>query len=217
MNPLNKMQTDAEEKFKSGFKCLKFKIGALNWKDEFNLLKSIRKKYGEKIEIRVDANGAFNSKNVFKVLEELRKLKIHSIEQPIKPGNFNLMKKIVSESGVPIAFDEELIGLRLDQIFMLMGEIRPQYVILKPSLLGGMNKCDLIIEKAEKKKIGWWATSALESNIGLNAIAQWVSTKNTKMPQGLGTGALFKNNIASPLIIKKDQLWMSNAKWKMPF
>lgn len=217
MNPLEKMLSEAKQKISNGFTCLKFKIGALNWNDELNLIRSIRNEFGDDIEIRVDANGAFNESNVFQVMDELQELQIHSIEQPIKVREWELMNKVCQHNDVGVALDEELIGINENQNELLQA-IHPNYLILKPSLLGGFDSSDNWIQLAEEKNIGWWATSALESNIGLNAIAQWVASKEINLPQGLGTGSLFANNIDSPLSIKKDKLYYdSNLNWKLPF
>lgn len=217
MNPIGKMKNDADKKIEEGFSCLKFKIGALNWEDELSMLKNVRKKYGNKLEIRLDANGAFNAKNVFKKLEQLFELNIHSIEQPVPPRNYKLLKKMVDE-GHTIALDEELIGKSLKEVQHILDSIKPHYLVLKPSLLGGMAFCDHIVQMVEKSGKKWWATSALESNIGLNAIAQWVSSKKLTLPQGLGTGALYKNNIPSPLEVRNGKIFYDTSKkWKMPF
>ena len=203
------MQQQIQEKINNGFKCIKLKIGAIDFQTELNLLKAIRSKFSAKeIEIRVDANGAFTPETAMQKLEQLSKLNIHSIEQPIKQDQWNQMAALCANSPIPIALDEELIGVldTGDQLQMLEF-IRPQYIILKPSLIGGIQAANTWIDIAESKNIGWWATSALESNIGLNAIAQWVSNINTDMPQGLGTGQLFTNNISSPLTIKNGELY----------
>lgn len=217
MNPIDKMLMDAQDKIKNGFHCLKFKIGALNTTDEIDLLKSIRDKCGDDLEIRVDANGAFNVANVFQVMDELEKLNIHSIEQPIAVGQYELMRKVCFHNSVGVALDEELIGKKENRVELLQ-EIQPNYLILKPSLLGGFKSCDEWIDLAEKNNIGWWVTSALESNIGLNAIAQWVANKSIHLPQGLGTGGLFTNNFESPMYLKNDKLFYDvNKKWSLPF
>ena len=179
-------------------------------------MKSIRQKFSaEQIEIRVDANGAFSPEDAIHKLEALSKFHIHSCEQPIKQDQWKDMAIISANSPIPIALDEELIGVT-DSAFQIqmLDFIRPQYIILKPSLLGGISASDQWIAIAEKSGIGWWATSALEANIGLNAIAQWVSNKDTSMPQGLGTGALFTNNVDSPLTIQKGKLvYDPDKKW----
>ena len=202
------------EKLVKGFKCLKMKIGALNFKTELAILKSIRKNYSQSdLELRVDANGAFNSKNVYSVLKDLHKLKIHSIEQPIKAGQYDQMKDICKNTDIPIALDEELIGIYdFDNKMELLKNIQPQYIILKPGLLGGTDLSDEWIKIAEKLNIGYWITSALESNIGLNAISQWTATKLIGMHQGLGTGSLYSNNIKSPLEIRGEKLFYDPNK-----
>ncbi|MDE5941175.1 MAG: o-succinylbenzoate synthase, partial [Muribaculaceae bacterium] len=159
------------------------------------------------IELRVDANGAFTPKNALERLEQLAPLKIHSVEQPIKQGQWEEMARICRLSPVPVALDEELIGFRSDAAKgEMLDTIRPQYIILKPSLCGGFREADSWVSEARLRNIGWWATSALESNIGLNAIAQWISGYETSMPQGLGTGALYTNNFSCPLRQEHDYL-----------
>jgi o-succinylbenzoate synthase len=210
------MQQQIQDKIEAGFDCIKMKIGAIDFDTELSLLKSIRKQFSpEQIEIRVDANGAFSAEEALGKLEALSKFHIHSCEQPIKQDQWKDMAVLSANSPIPIALDEELIGIS-DSAFQIqmLDFIRPQYIILKPSLLGGVSASDQWIDVAEKSGIGWWATSALESNIGLNAIAQWVSNKDTSMPQGLGTGTLFTNNVDSPLTIQKGKLvYDSDKKW----
>jgi len=209
------MQQQIERKLVDGFRCIKIKIGAIDFKDELNFLKIIRNKFPEDvIEIRLDANGAFKDIDVFERLEKLSKFKIHSIEQPVQPGQLDLLKQICHNPVIPIALDEELIKLRAIGKYDLLTYVKPQYLILKPSLLGGWRACDEWIGLAEKCHIGWWATSALESNVGLNAIAQWVFTKSNEMVQGLGTGGLYLNNISSPLFVSNGCLnYKVNEKW----
>jgi O-succinylbenzoate synthase len=209
MNPIDIMKEEGTKKIASGFNCLKFKIGNYSFDEEFAMLQFFRNKFGDDLEIRVDANGAYHEKNVFQVMQKLAELKIHSIEQPIKPGQFSLMRKICSECETPVALDEELIGVKINEMDNLLNEINPDYLILKPSLLGGVQISDTWITRALEKNINWWATSALESNIGLNAIAQWVSEYELKLPQGLGTGSLYRNNFPYGLEVKKDSLWFN--------
>ncbi len=216
MGTLEFMQKQIEEKVAAGFNCIKLKIGAIDFDTELSLLKRIRKKYDEKtIELRVDANGAFTSRDVWLKLEELAKLKIHSIEQPVKAGQYELMEEICRNTPLPVALDEELIGVPgREKKAELLNFIKPQYIILKPSLLGGFALSEEWISIAEETGTGWWVTSALEGNIGLNAIAQWTYTLKNPMPQGLGTGQVFANNIKSPLKIKNGALWYdSNKEW----
>lgn len=202
------MQQQIEEKLKLGFRCIKLKIG-VDWESEKEVIKSLRQKFPkEKIELRVDANGAFSPKQAKVVLQELAELDIHSIEQPIQAGNWKAMAELCRTTPTPIALDEELIGvLNFESKKDLLREINPQYIILKPSLIGGFSGADEWIDLAEKQNIGWWITSALESNIGLNAIAQYTYTKNSPIPQGLGTGALFTNNFETPLLLDGENLW----------
>lgn len=208
MGNIQEMTRRLEEKVEAGFRCVKLKIGALYWPDERRIIEAIRERFSpETLEVRVDANGGFSMENVFPVLGQLDKLKVHSIEQPIPAGNAELMAFVVKMSPVPIALDEELIGLnRTDQKIAMLDEIRPHYIILKPALCGGFSGASEWISLARERNIGWWVTSALESNIGLNALAQWTATLPIDMPQGLGTGALFTNNFPSPLQLRADRL-----------
>lgn len=197
-----------KEKLENNFRCIKIKIGT-NWQQEKVILKDLRNQFAEEtLEIRVDANGAFSAKEAPSVLEELALLKVHSIEQPIRQGQWKEMAELCRNTSVPIALDEELIGIfEKEEKQILLKEIKPQYIILKPALVGGFKGSQEWIDFAVNQNIGWWVTSALESNIGLNALAQWVATLNSPMPQGLGTGRLFTNNIEAPLEIKEDELW----------
>lgn len=211
MGNKEEMANQIKEKIKQGFTCIKLKIGSLEFEQELDLLKKIRQEFSIKdIEIRVDANGAFHPQDAMKKLERLSKLNLHSIEQPIATNQWEEMAKLCKETPLPIALDEELIGvLELEEQKELLDEISPHFIILKPSLLGGFSATENWISLAEKRKIGWWVTSALESNIGLNAIAQWTFRLNNKMPQGLGTGQLFINNFPSPLKIENGKLYFS--------
>jgi o-succinylbenzoate synthase len=208
------MEEQLSERLKAGFTCLKLKIGAIDFDVEIDILKAIRNLYTAKeIEIRVDANGAFEKKDAFKKLEQLAALDIHSIEQPVKAGQTGLMKELCEEGIMNIALDEELIGIVNEtKKKELLHIINPDYIILKPSLVGGFHGSREWITFAEEMGIGWWVTSALESNIGLNAIAQWTSTLQNPLPQGLGTGSLFSNNIESPLEVYQGQLWYRKEK-----
>ena len=207
MGDLPFMETQVAEKIKNGFTCIKIKIGALDFATELNFLKRLRDRYGDTIELRVDANGAFAPERAAEKLLDLAPLKLHSIEQPIAPGQQDQLAAICSASPVPVALDEELIGVpTVAEKKRLLDTIKPAYIILKPTLLGGMASCNEWIRLAEQRSIGWWVTSALESNIGLNAIAQWTYNLRPGIPQGLGTGGLFKNNIESPLYIDAGSL-----------
>ncbi|MBK7129703.1 MAG: o-succinylbenzoate synthase [Crocinitomicaceae bacterium] len=203
------MQNQIEEKLKASYTCIKMKVGAIDFETELEVLKSIRKRYSKnEIILRVDANGAFSEKDVMQKLDHLAALDIHSIEQPVKAGQTELMQKICLNTPLPIALDEELIGIHdVKEKNELLRFIKPQFIILKPSLLGGFLSCDEWIAAAEKNLSGWWITSALESNIGLSAIAQYTYTKNVSMHQGLGTGQLFTNNFSSDLEIRHGELW----------
>ena len=182
------------------------------------LIKEIRRDFNhEHLEIRLDANGAFKINEALEKLERLNEFSIHSIEQPIKKNHWQEMAKLCELSPIPIALDEELIGINLSKA-ELLDTIKPDYLILKPSLLGGFTECDNWISLAKEHEIKWWATSALEGNVGLNAIAQWVYTKNSKLRQGLGTGMLFKNNVNYPLEISADSIYLNEDKeWDLNF
>ncbi|MCU7615590.1 o-succinylbenzoate synthase [Chryseobacterium sp. PBS4-4] len=208
MGDVGYMEEQIQEKLNQGFHCIKLKIG-VDWKSEHEILQKLRQKFSkEKLELRVDANGGFSKDEAKIVLKQLADLNIHSIEQPIKAGSQNDMAELCAETPIPIALDEELIGIvDFNEKEKLLEAIKPQYIILKPSLIGGFSGSDEWVNLAEQKNIGWWITSALESNIGLNAIAQYTFTKNSRMPQGLGTGGLFTNNFESDLELKGDRLF----------
>ena len=218
MGDKGRMLKRIQEKIQNGFDCIKIKIGAINFDDELDLLHYIRSHFSsEKITIRLDANGAFNQENVYKKLDQLSQYDIHSIEQPIPAGDWNAMGKVCRSSPIPVVLDEELIGVSSRTLrAQLIDEINPAFIILKPTLIGGLEESAHWIELVESKGIGWWITSALESNIGLNAIAQFMANYSTSIPQGLGTGLLFHNNIPSPLFIEKGRLYYKNsATWDL--
>jgi len=211
------MKQQIKEKIEAGFSTIKMKIGAIDFDAEISLLKSIRKEFSSKeIELRVDANGAFSPSEALEKLKKLSEFKIHSIEQPIQQGQLHQMAELCLKTPIPIALDEELIGIfNVTKKKELLQIVNPQYIILKPTLVGGFKGSEEWVNLAEKQQIKWWITSALESNIGLNAIAQWTYTLNNKMPQGLGTGSLFTNNFESPLEVKRGHLHYNNTKkWK---
>lgn len=210
------MLKQIREKLEQGFSCLKLKIGALNFEDEIELLRCIRNEYNAgDLEIRLDANGSFSIDEAKHKLSQLQQFHIHSIEQPIRAGQWESMRKLSENPIIPIALDEELIGIHsYIQKEEILQQIKPQYIILKPSLLGGFAACDEWINCAETKRIGWWITSALESNIGLSAIAQYTFLKKNKLPQGLGTGMLYTNNFESPLYLKGENLFFNpKGQW----
>ncbi|MFD2566024.1 o-succinylbenzoate synthase [Pseudotenacibaculum haliotis] len=211
------MKSQIKEKLAQGFKCIKMKIGAIDFETELSLLKSIRKEFtAEDIELRVDANGAFSPQEALEKLKRLSQYQLHSIEQPIKAGQLQEMARLCEETPLPIALDEELIGVfDVTKKKETLLTINPQYIILKPSLVGGFKGSQEWIDLANENEIGWWITSALESNVGLNAIAQWTYTLQNPMPQGLGTGSLFTNNFDSPLEVKNGYLQYNKTKnWK---
>jgi o-succinylbenzoate synthase len=219
MGELSFMKTQIDEKIDQGFDCIKLKIGALDFDQELSLLRGIRKHYdSQQMMLRVDANGAFSPSEAPNKLKALSELDIHSIEQPIKARQVDAMHQLCVNSPIPIALDEELIGvIDTKDRKALLDAIMPQYLILKPSLLGGFKSCEEWIRLAEDRSIGWWVTSALESNIGLNAIAQWTFSLGVNNHQGLGTGGLFTNNFESPLEVRQGYLtFNSNQNWEMP-
>lgn len=208
------MHRQIEEKLAAGFRCIKLKIGAIDFDKELALLRGIRERFpADIIELRVDANGAFAPNEAMHKLEQLAAFELHSIEQPIRQGQWKEMAHLCAHTPLPIALDEELIGIHdPKQQEALIQIIQPQYLILKPSLLGGWAASQRWIDMAESFGAGWWVTSALESNIGLNAIAQWTATLGNSMPQGLGTGQLYTNNVPSPLEVTGEELWYRNEK-----
>ncbi len=208
------MKSQIQEKINSGFSCIKMKIGAIDFDAEVALLKSIRKEFSSnEIELRVDANGAFKPENALEKLKTLSELDLHSIEQPIKQGQLQEMALLCEKTPLPIALDEELIGVFSNQEKQeVIKMVKPQFIILKPSLVGGFGGTTEWVDIAKKNNIDWWITSALESNIGLNAIAQFTHTLKNKLPQGLGTGGLFTNNFESPLEVENGTLHYNNSK-----
>ena len=200
MGSYKEMTEQVADKIESGFRCIKMK--------ELKILRIIREQFSaDEIELRVDANGAFSPNEAMAKLNRLAELDLHSIEQPIRAGQWDDMALLAASSPVPIALDEELIGCNTpEKKKELLSFINPQYIILKPSLHGGLYGCSEWIKEAQEQQIGWWATSALESNIGLNAIAQWCATFDNPLPQGLGTGTLFTDNIDMPLVVENGEL-----------
>lgn len=216
MGTFEEMRDRIKEKLSLGFHCIKLKIGAIDFEKEIELLRHIRDSFTkEQVEIRVDANGGFTPENALFKLERLAEYNLHSIEQPIRPRQWDDMARLCKDSPIPIALDEELIGVNTrGEKEELLDRIRPSYIILKPSLHGGMYGSEEWIALAKERGIGSWVTSALESNIGLNAIAHFTAHiygPNITMPQGLGTGMLFTDNIPMPLAIRKDKLWFANT------
>lgn len=208
MGSFEEMHRRLEAKMAEGFRCIKFKIGAIDWERELSLIRSVRKKYSpEQLTIRVDANGAFHMEDVFLKLKQLADLGVHSIEQPI-PAHFpDLMRFICEVSPLPVALDEELIGIYgADEKRRLLDYIKPAYIILKPALCGGFSGAREWMQAADELGIGHWITSALESNVGLNALAQFTGTLDPQIPQGLGTGALYTNNFSLPIGLTSDRL-----------
>jgi o-succinylbenzoate synthase len=202
------MQRQIADKINQGFRCIKLKIGALDFASEYALLKQLRRQFNaSQIEIRVDANGAFAPGDALERLKRLAELPLHSIKQPIPAGQPEQMAHLVQQTPLPIALDEELIGVHSHTAKLeLLSQIRPHYLVLKPSLLGGLAHTQQWIDMARSLDIGWWITSALESNLGLNLLAQWVATLDNPLPQGLGTGLLYLNNLPSPLTIQSGYL-----------
>ena len=219
MGPYRDMEAQIREKLSTGFRCIKLKIGALNFEEELALLHQIRREYSpETVTLRVDANGAFSPTDALEKLKRLSELNLHSIEQPIRAGQAEVLKGLIQTSPLPIALDEELIGVfSLEQKVGLLDSLMPKnlltnsplplFLVLKPTLHGGISGCTEWISLAEERGIGWWMTSALESNIGLNAVAQWCATLNNPLHQGLGTGLLYVDNVEMPLHIEGEKLW----------
>jgi len=208
------MKQQIEDKIAQGFNCIKLKIGAIDFDKELALLRFIRQNFDENtIEIRVDANGAFDSNEALFKINQLTGFKLHSVEQPIQKNHTDTMSVLCKSTPIPIALDEELIGVfSLEAKQQLLEKVMPQYIILKPSFIGGFRGTLEWITLAEKLNIGWWITSALESNVGLNAIAQFTFLQNNLMPQGLGTGGLYTNNFDCPLTVAEGQLWYDKTK-----
>ena len=218
MDNKDEMIRQIRQKLTEGFTCLKMKIGSLNLDDELEILRFIRSQANaEDLEIRVDANGAFRPSQTSDIIRMLADLDIHSIEQPIAAGHTEAMAKLCESSPVPIALDEELIGKHsLTQKRRVLDAIKPQYLVLKPGLLGGISACKDWISLAEERHINWWITSALETNIGLSAIAQWTYTLKKSIYHGLSTGSLFSNNINSPLYVSGEKLYYDpDVKWNL--
>ena len=212
------MKEQIAEKIDQGFSCIKMKIGAINFTSEIDILHAIRQEFSaSEIEIRVDANGAFKASEALEKLKRLSDYGIHSIEQPIQQGQWQEMARLCEDTPLDIALDEELIGVFSEERKRaLLETINPPYIILKPSFIGGFLGTDAWISIAEQKGVDWWVTSALESNIGLNAISQYTFTKNSKLPQGLGTGSLYTNNIPSPLEIFEGSIkYNEKKKWNL--
>ena len=217
MGDMDFMMDQINKKISSGFKCLKLKVGGLDFDRECDILSYIRRRYfRDDITIRLDANGAFKTDDVLYKLGELEKFKIHSIEQPIRPG-LEEMEELCRKSPIPIAFDEELIGVNnRSGKAELLKRLKPRYIVLKPTLHGGLSGCAEWIATANSQAIGWWITSALESSIGLNAVCQFAANYDLTLPQGLGTGAIYENNIPSPLLVKEGNiLWNETGVWDL--
>lgn len=208
MNDASTMLAQIDQKLEAGFTCIKLKIGAINFNEELELIKHIRQRYSaEQVTIRVDANGGFHPSEALDKLQQLAAYNLHSIEQPIKAGNWGKLSELCENSPLPIALDEELIGIsKTEDKELLLDLVNPSFLVIKPSLHGGISGCNEWIALAEARNIGWWITSYLESNVGLQAIAQWAATKELKGHQGLGTGGLFTNNSPSPLFIEGERL-----------
>ncbi len=217
MGDRDTMQRRIREKLDAGFHCIKLKIGAIDFEAELSLLHDIRQQFSvREVELRVDANGAFTPETAVERLEALSRFDLHSIEQPIRAGQWQQMARLCRISPIPIALDEELIGINHSaQKQALLEEINPQYIILKPALCGGFSGAAEWIRLAGERRIGWWVTSALESNIGLTALAQWTATLGNPMPQGLGTGQLYTNNLPSSLCRTGSVLKMKGSPGKV--
>ncbi|MGB0178054.1 MAG: o-succinylbenzoate synthase, partial [Owenweeksia sp.] len=218
MGTVDFMKEQVRKRLDEGFTVLKMKVGAVNFEDELRILKTIRSEYrASELELRVDANGAFGPSEALTKLEQLASLKIHSIEQPIQKGQWDAMASLCENTPLPIALDEELIGVFEEQERRkLIRTIRPQYIILKPSFIGGFQGSSEWIALAGEAGAGWWVTSALESNVGLSAIAQWNATLDNPMPSGLGTGSLYTNNFESPLYVNNGAIgYEPDKSWEI--
>lgn len=221
MGDKDTMLSRMEAKLEAGFRCIKLKIGAIDFEAELDLLRAVRSRFSRsEVELRVDANGAFSSDEALRKIETLASYDLHSIEQPLRAGQWDAMAALCAVSPVPVALDEELIAcsvVRPEVVASLLDAIKPQYIVLKPSLTGGFTGSDCWRKAAEERGIGWWITSALESDIGLAAIARYTASLHPVLPQGLGTGALYTNNIVSPLRLVGDQLtYQPDVAWQYP-
>jgi len=217
MGDLDSMLQQVSAKIEKGFRCIKIKVGGLNFEKECDILQYIRSKYyRENITIRLDANGAFKPDEALYKLNELSRFNIHSIEQPIKTG-LDILPELCRKSPIPVALDEELIGVEVaEEKIKLLDRINPAFIILKPTLHGGLKSCEEWIRLAEERQIGWWMTSALESNIGLNAICQFTANYPVTLPQGLGTGQLYDDNFDSPLTVSNGEIFYDqNKPWAL--
>lgn len=216
MGDRDEMRRRIDEKLDAGFRVLKMKIGGIDFVREAELLKYIRSRYSPStLELRLDANGSFSPDNALERLKVLSDFSVHSLEQPVMAGQWRLMSSLCAASPIDIALDEELIGV--DDRDALLDSISPAYIILKPALCGGIAGAGAWADAAESRGIGWWATSALESNVGLEAIARWVSQRGVSRPQGLGTGQLYFNNVESGLELRGDRLFCRpGVGFKMP-
>ncbi len=212
------MRTRIRQQLDAGNRCVKMKIGAIGIEDELDLLRAVRQEYAaDTLTLRVDANGAFDQRAVWPVLDRLAALQVESIEQPIAPGLYEAMADLCARTPLPIALDEDLIGLNTgDAQNDLLDQVRPQHIVIKPSLVGGWAAAQGWIDRAAERGMGWWVTSALESSIGLNAIAQWAATLPLDRPQGLGTGRVYTDNIASPLRVQNGALhYVPEQAWDL--
>ena len=218
MGDKDTMRARIKEQLEVGNRCVKMKIGAIGIADELELLADVRKQFSaQELTLRVDANGAFNNSNVMPVLQRLAKLQVESIEQPVAPGLYEVMEEICAHAPLPIALDEDLIGLNTREVKQdLLDHVRPQHIVIKPSLVGGWAAAQEWIGLAKERNIGWWITSALESSIGLNAVAQWTATLGTTIPQGLGTGSVYTDNFPSPLGVEQAELlYRPESPWDL--
>ena len=218
MGDKSTMKQRIREQILAGFTTVKMKIGAIGIEDELELLKTVRAEFtATDITLRVDANGSFNARNAMDVLQRLADIQVESIEQPVQPGLYEVMAELCERSPVPIALDEDLIGLNtFDAKADLLDNVKPQLIVIKPSLVGGWAAAEEWIALAKARNIGWWITSALESSIGLNAVAQWTATLGVHVAQGLGTGSVYADNIPSPLQAAKGELrYRPEADWDL--
>ncbi len=218
MGDRSTMRQRIREHIDKGFTTIKMKIGAIGIEEELALLRSVRAEFSATaITLRVDANGAFDARTAPEVLKRLADLEVESIEQPVPPGLYEVMEELCASSPIPIALDEDLIGLNTrDARTDLLDTVKPRHIVIKPSLVGGWSAAEEWIALAKARGIGWWITSALESSIGLNATAQWTATLRVDRAQGLGTGGVYADNIPAPLVVVNGELWYRpEADWDL--
>lgn len=217
MNDIHHMWKDTQSKVDQGYSTIKYKVGANALRDELDLLQRVRESYPN-LSVRLDANGAWDSSSCLRILDAFAKFDIHSIEQPIAVGLWDKLAEVIVHSPIPIALDEELIGVSSKRMSELLEQLKPHYIVLKPMLHGGFSNCDHWIEEAERHGVRWWATSYLESNVGLHALGQWLLKHDVSLPQGLGTGGIYTTNIEASMNVQSGHLvYDSTQNWNYPW